>query len=81
MTQVKITNTMMGSGLQSLLTGKAVMTVSDQWREEWENVDLYDEQALICLYDDSDWMSKADPKLRIKKLQAYVADFEKALKQ
>ncbi|WP_192483776.1 MULTISPECIES: hypothetical protein [Cysteiniphilum] len=73
--------TMMESGLQSLLTGKAVMTVSDQWREEWKNVDLYDEQALIRLYDDSDWMSKADPKLRIKKLQAYVADFEKALKQ
>ncbi|MDA0910783.1 MAG: hypothetical protein O2809_04405, partial [Proteobacteria bacterium] len=59
--------------------GAVVMDVDSKWWVEWKNVDLYDEQALIRLYDDSEWMSKQTTELRIKKLKAYVADFEKAL--
>ncbi|GGG04526.1 MULTISPECIES: hypothetical protein [Cysteiniphilum] len=61
--------------------GAVVMDVDSKWWVEWKNVDLYDEQALIRLYDDSDWMSKQSTDLRIKKLKAYVTDFEAALKR
>ncbi|WP_440993838.1 hypothetical protein [Cysteiniphilum litorale] len=65
-----------GNCYDSPVTG---MGKNSNWKKEWELVDLYNEQALIRLYDDSAWMLEANPKLRIKKLQAYVKAFEQAL--